>query len=106
MISIKFVKKYQSIANKQEVERREFTASLFRQVEEKLYQVYCLHWNTLKKHKLKRIIYVIPYLSILDQTATKIHEIFTDESGELILEHHSNIEMPEDDEEGGSNTVF
>ncbi len=49
--------------------------------------------------KLKRIIYVIPYLSILDQTALKLHEIFSDDSGELILEHHSNIEMPEDDEE-------
>lgn len=52
-----------------------------------------------KVHKLKRIIYVIPYLSILDQTAAKIHEIFTDESDELIFEHHSNIEPPEDDEE-------
>lgn len=52
-----------------------------------------------KLHKLKRIIYVIPYLSILDQTAAKIHEIFTDESDELIFEHHSNIEPPEDDKE-------
>ncbi|MBP7738194.1 MAG: CRISPR-associated helicase Cas3' [Spirochaetes bacterium] len=50
-------------------------------------------------HKFKRIIYVIPYLSILDQTAAKIHEIFTDENNELIFEHHSNIEPPEDDEE-------
>jgi CRISPR-associated endonuclease/helicase Cas3 len=52
-----------------------------------------------KTHKLKRIIYVIPYLSILDQTSEKIHGVFADENGELILEHHSNIEPPEDDDE-------
>lgn len=52
-----------------------------------------------KKHGLKRIIYVIPYLSILDQTAAKMHEVFSDDSGELIFEHHSNIELPEGDDE-------
>jgi CRISPR-associated endonuclease/helicase Cas3 len=52
-----------------------------------------------EKYKLSRVIYIIPYLSILDQTASKIHEIFSDETGELILEHHSNIELPEDDDE-------
>lgn len=51
-----------------------------------------------KAHKLKRIIYVIPYLSILDQTSETLHEIFKDEGDELILEHHSNIELPEDDD--------
>jgi len=52
-----------------------------------------------KKHELKRIIYVIPYLSILDQTAAKMREVFADDSGELILEHHSSIEPPEGDDE-------
>jgi len=52
-----------------------------------------------QKHNLKRIIYVIPYLSILDQTASKMHEVFADDSGELILEHHSNIELPENDDD-------
>jgi len=52
-----------------------------------------------KKYKLKRIIYVIPYLSILDQTAAKMHEVFSDDDGELIFEHHSNIEQPEGDYE-------
>ena len=51
------------------------------------------------EHKLKRIIYIIPYLSILDQTANKMHEVFSDNSGELIFEHHSNIELPEGDDE-------
>jgi CRISPR-associated endonuclease/helicase Cas3 len=52
-----------------------------------------------KKHNLKRIIYVIPYLSILDQTAAKMNEVFSDDSSELIFEHHSNIELPEGDDD-------
>jgi CRISPR-associated endonuclease/helicase Cas3 len=52
-----------------------------------------------QKHNLKRIIYVIPYLSILDQTAAKMNEVFSDASGELIFEHHSNIELPEEDDD-------
>ena len=51
-----------------------------------------------KEHNLKRIIYIIPYLSILDQTADKLREIFQDDSGELILEHHSNLVTSEDDD--------
>jgi CRISPR-associated endonuclease/helicase Cas3 len=52
-----------------------------------------------KKYSLKRIIYVIPYLSIIDQTADEMHKIFADYNGDLILEHHSNIEPPEEEEE-------
>jgi len=52
-----------------------------------------------KTHNLKRIIYIIPYLSILDQTAAKMHEVFKNCGEDLILEHHSNIEPPEDDNE-------
>lgn len=73
-----------------------------------------------KEHNLKRIIYVIPYLSILDQTAITIRctlagcdnskqckkneeerekcEAYC-KTDELILEHHSNIEPPEGDDE-------
>ncbi len=54
-----------------------------------------------REHNLKRIIYVIPYLSILDQTAAKIREVFADDGSELILEHHSSIEHPEGDDEEG-----
>jgi len=53
----------------------------------------------VKTHKLKRIIYVIPYLSILDQTASNLHKVFSDNSGELIFEHHSNIEVPDNDDD-------
>lgn len=51
-----------------------------------------------REHKLKRIIYVIPYLSILDQTAATMRKIFSEYSDELILEHHSNIEAPHEDD--------
>lgn len=47
-------------------------------------------------HKLKRIIYVIPYLSILDQTAITIRNIF--QQDEIILEHHSNFELGDEEE--------
>lgn len=50
-----------------------------------------------KKHKLDRIIYVIPFTSIIDQNAQvvrKILEIEKCEEGRIVLEHHSNL-MPE-----------
>ncbi|GAB6905167.1 CRISPR-associated helicase cas3 [Desulfosarcina cetonica] len=59
-----------------------------------------------KRHSLRRIIYVIPYLSILDQTAAKMHEIFTDDNGDLILEHHSNIELPESDDDAEEHRLL
>lgn len=73
-----------------------------------------------REHKLKRIIYIIPYLSILDQTAKTIRCTLAEcdkssrctrseeerekctayrKTDELIFEHHSNIELPEDDDE-------
>ncbi|HBT96502.1 MAG TPA: hypothetical protein DEB25_02070 [Desulfobulbaceae bacterium] len=73
-----------------------------------------------KKHSLQRIIYVIPYLSILDQTAKTIRCALAEcdkskscdkkgkeldqcktylQTNELIFEHHSNIEVPEKDDD-------
>ena len=43
----------------------------------------------------KRIIYVIPYTSIITQTASIFKEIFGEEN---VLEHHSDIEFRDDDE--------
>lgn len=51
-----------------------------------------------KKYSKKRIIYVIPYLSIIEQTARNIRDILNlPEDNEIIFEHHSNIMEPEDE---------
>ena len=43
-------------------------------------------------HKnIRRIIIVLPFVSIIDQTAGKLKEIFDDEKNDYVLEHHSNV---------------
>ncbi len=45
-----------------------------------------------RQHQMERIIYVIPFLSIIDQNAQVAREIFEDASHqEIVLEHHSNL---------------
>ncbi len=51
------------------------------------------------KHKMDRIIYVVPYTSIIDQNASVARSVFAflEESGrQIVLEHHSNL-TPEQD---------
>jgi len=47
-----------------------------------------------KKYNLDRIIYIIPYTSIIDQNALAIREVLeqSDDLTPWVLEHHSNIE--------------
>jgi len=46
-----------------------------------------------KHNNLKRIIIVLPFISIIDQTAKELKRIFGDE---WVLEHHSNFNEDED----------
>lgn len=49
-----------------------------------------------KKHKLDRIIYIVPFTTIIDQNAAVVRSILEpkgapEEAGKIVLEHHSNI---------------
>ena len=55
---------------------------------------FALHHT--KEHDIDRIIYVIPFTSIIDQNAQVVREILEpkecpEDSGKIVLEHHSNI---------------
>lgn len=52
--------------------------------------------NHARKMNTERIIYVAPYMSILDQNADVIKHIFNRD--DIILEHHSNIIIESEDE--------
>jgi len=55
--------------------------------------------NHARKNGMDRIIYVVPYLSILDQNAKDIRKALQSSSEEdFIVEHHSNIVMPDNEE--------
>jgi len=51
--------------------------------------------NHLIKWGKRRIIYVIPYTSIIEQNAKVFKSLF----GNIVLEHHSNVQFKEDDDE-------
>ena len=49
-------------------------------------------------HKMERIFYIVPYITIIDQNADKLRKILEkdEERGKVVLEHHSNF-VPEED---------
>jgi CRISPR-associated endonuclease/helicase Cas3 len=47
------------------------------------------------KYGMKRVIYVIPYTSIIEQTAEQFRDIFKD----AIVEHHSNVDVSDESSE-------
>jgi CRISPR-associated endonuclease/helicase Cas3 len=52
--------------------------------------------NHANKHNLDRIIYVMPYTSIIDQNAEVFKNIFNDLGNDIVLEHHSNVIQNDD----------
>jgi len=55
----------------------------------------------LKKHNMDRIIYVIPYTSIIDQNAAVVRKALEREGENIITEYHSNVDADsnKDDQE-------
>lgn len=53
--------------------------------------------NHAKEHDLKRIIYVIPFTTIIEQNAAVFKEILGEEN---ILEHHSNFDWEKERQKG------
>lgn len=51
------------------------------------------------KHQLRRVIVVIPYLSIIEQNASQYRQILDPENLGLVIEHHSAVNTPEDTNE-------
>jgi len=50
-------------------------------------------------HKMDRVVYVVPYTSIIDQNARVARSVFAcleESGGQIVLEHHSNL-TPEQD---------
>ena len=45
-----------------------------------------------KQHRMQRVIYVVPYTSIIEQTANVFRDVFKDLGRDTVLEHHSNVD--------------
>ena len=56
------------------------------------------------RHKKRRIIYAIPYTSIIEQTAKEFKKIVAP-LGDSILEHHSNVEPDKESQENAKSRL-
>lgn len=63
---------------------------------------FALHHAAL--HGCKRIFYIAPFTSILEQNADVIRTAFDDSEGKILLEHHSNL-LPEKREDAFYRTI-
>lgn len=53
---------------------------------------------------IKRIIIVLPFINIIDQTAEKLKSIFNDNEKDYVLEHHSNVIYLENEDKDEYNS--
>lgn len=58
------------------------------------------------QHQFRRIIVVIPYLSIIEQNAAQYRRILDPENLGIVIEHHSAVNVPEDTGETRSRAPF
>ena len=56
------------------------------------------HINAHRAIKLRRIVYAIPYTSIIEQTANVFRDAFSSLGDEVLIEHHSQADADERDE--------
>lgn len=60
------------------------------------------------RHGLKRMVFVVPYTSVVEQTAEVFREVPGDPDGKLVLEHHSAFDWEDrrgDDEQASLKTA-
>lgn len=55
------------------------------------------------KHGMQRIIYVIPYTSIIEQNAAVFKSILGED---YVLEHHSDFQYPDEDSDGWTEVLY
>lgn len=58
------------------------------------------------QHELRRIIVVIPYLSIIEQNAAQYRRILDPANLGIVIEHHSAVNVPEDTDESRPRAPF
>lgn len=58
------------------------------------------------QHQLRRVIVVIPYLSIIEQNAAQYRRILDPDNLGIVIEHHSALNVPEDTSESRSHSPF
>ena len=57
---------------------------------------FALAHATQPQNQLRRIIVVIPYLSIIEQNAAQYRRVLDPEKRGIVIEHHSAVNVPED----------
>jgi CRISPR-associated endonuclease/helicase Cas3 len=58
------------------------------------------------RYDLRRVIVVIPYLSIIEQNAAQYRHILDIENKGIVIEHHSAVSVPEDSDESMPRAPF